>query len=254
MNLRAIAQAAIDEAAKTAVFDISPRNPDFESKHPRGRGKFVQKFENFAKADIIPDSGNRAVRGQIRSPAFKQWFGDWENDPANASKIVDSRGRPLVVWHGSPNTDFTTFDKRKIHPKYGIRGFYFAPPKRRDSLAGYYGEGKERPFYLNIRNPLVCGPDYKPSKKELAEHDGIIRVYDDDEPWEKTFFNYRKDKMDTEIQRKGDIIEIVAFEPNQIKSADSNSGAFSPESKSTLDSATFSPAAFLNYLAGEKKN
>ncbi len=25
----------------------------------------------------------------VRTKAFKRWFGDWENDPANASKVVD---------------------------------------------------------------------------------------------------------------------------------------------------------------------
>ena len=25
----------------------------------------------------------------VRTPAFKEWFGDWENDPDNASKVVD---------------------------------------------------------------------------------------------------------------------------------------------------------------------
>ena len=25
----------------------------------------------------------------VRTPAFKKWFGDWENDPANASKVND---------------------------------------------------------------------------------------------------------------------------------------------------------------------
>ncbi|MBQ7262930.1 MAG: hypothetical protein IJR14_04340, partial [Synergistaceae bacterium] len=36
---------------------------------------------------------------QVRTAAFKEWFGDWENDPANASKVVDANGEPLVVWH-----------------------------------------------------------------------------------------------------------------------------------------------------------
>jgi hypothetical protein len=36
----------------------------------------------------------------VREPAFKKWFGDWENDPENASKVVDSNGEPLVVYHG----------------------------------------------------------------------------------------------------------------------------------------------------------
>jgi hypothetical protein len=37
---------------------------------------------------------------QVRTPEFKRWFGDWENDPENASKVVDKNGEPLVVWHG----------------------------------------------------------------------------------------------------------------------------------------------------------
>lgn len=40
----------------------------------------------------------------VRTPQFKAWFGDWENDPTNASKVVDENGEPLVVYHG------TTFD------------------------------------------------------------------------------------------------------------------------------------------------
>ena len=38
---------------------------------------------------------------QVRTKAFKDWFGDWENDPANASKVVDENGEPLVVYHGA---------------------------------------------------------------------------------------------------------------------------------------------------------
>ena len=36
----------------------------------------------------------------VRTPQFKAWFGDWENEPENASKVVDENGEPLVVWHG----------------------------------------------------------------------------------------------------------------------------------------------------------
>lgn len=36
---------------------------------------------------------------QVRTKAFKDWFGDWENNPENASKVVDENGEPLVVWH-----------------------------------------------------------------------------------------------------------------------------------------------------------
>lgn len=38
---------------------------------------------------------------QVRTPAFKAWFGDWESNPANASKVVDENGEPMVVYHGT---------------------------------------------------------------------------------------------------------------------------------------------------------
>ena len=34
---------------------------------------------------------------QVRTTAFKNWFGDWKNDPENSSKVVDENGEPLVV-------------------------------------------------------------------------------------------------------------------------------------------------------------
>ena len=39
---------------------------------------------------------------QVRTKAFKDWFGDWENDPQNSSKVVDNNGEPKVVFHGTP--------------------------------------------------------------------------------------------------------------------------------------------------------
>ena len=54
---------------------------------------------------------------QVRTKAFKDWFGDWENDPKNASKVVDENGEPLVVYHGS-TAKFNTFDKSKNKKEY----------------------------------------------------------------------------------------------------------------------------------------
>lgn len=49
---------------------------------------------------------------QVRTPSFKKWFGDWENDPTNASKVVDENGEPKVVYHGTTRFGFTTFNAR----------------------------------------------------------------------------------------------------------------------------------------------
>ena len=46
---------------------------------------------------------------QVRTKAFKNWFGDWENNPKNASKVVDENGEPLVVYHSSLDNDISSF-------------------------------------------------------------------------------------------------------------------------------------------------
>ena len=45
----------------------------------------------------------------VRTPEFKKWFGDWENDPENASKVVDSNGEPLVCNHSSREENIYMF-------------------------------------------------------------------------------------------------------------------------------------------------
>ena len=47
-----------------------------------------------------PSNLNAEQYKLVRTSAFKKWFGDWENDPENASKVVDENGEPLVVYRG----------------------------------------------------------------------------------------------------------------------------------------------------------
>ncbi len=59
---------------------------------------------------------------QVRTTNFKKWFGDWENNPSEASKIVDENGEPLVVYHATnKSNEIFVFDINKT--KHG--GFYF---------------------------------------------------------------------------------------------------------------------------------
>jgi len=58
------------------------------------------KFQKIAP-NGKPSNLNDKQWEQVRTPEFKKWFGDWENDPKNASKIVDDNGEPLVVYHGT---------------------------------------------------------------------------------------------------------------------------------------------------------
>ena len=56
------------------------------------------KAPNGADTKLNPEQWS-----MVRTKAFKSWFGDWENDPANASKVVDRNGEPMVVYHGTHN-------------------------------------------------------------------------------------------------------------------------------------------------------
>ncbi len=84
----------------------------------------------------IPEKDNRNVSKQTETLQFSRWFGDWQNDPKNASKIVNEDGTPKIMYHGSPAT-FDTFDikKAKYSGLYG-RGFYFTESA---SAAAVYG-------------------------------------------------------------------------------------------------------------------
>jgi len=79
----------------------------------------------------------------VRQPAFKKWFGDWEKDPTNASKVVDENGEPLVVYHGSKSFDIHEFDrtKSKIYSQ-GLKEFgtYFTDNKKLAEAYKNWGE------------------------------------------------------------------------------------------------------------------
>jgi len=94
---------------------------------------------------------------QIESDSFKKWFGDWQNDPVNASKVVDENGKPLVVEHGT-HADFTEFSMDKIGSNskdnglFGA-GFYFgtyAPGWLNDGVESYH----VMKVYLDIKHPF----------------------------------------------------------------------------------------------------
>ena len=79
----------------------------------------------------------------VRSKEFISWFGDWENDPANASKVVDKNGEPLVCYRGD-NRERNIFNEDTFFSS-------------NDYVAGSYSNENAIPEYevfLNIRNPL----------------------------------------------------------------------------------------------------
>ena len=94
-----------------------------------------------------------SARNQTESKEFKRWFGDWQNDPANASKVVNEDGKPKVLYHQT-SADFTIFEPR--HEGAGTRdqdtpfGIFM---KSSDRNIGVKGE-KQMALYARIVNPL----------------------------------------------------------------------------------------------------
>jgi hypothetical protein len=153
----------------------------------------------------------RFSKAQTETEEFKKWFGD--------SKVVDSDGKPLVVYHGTKD-DITKFDKRKSRTN---KAFFFATDRGFASSPAYTGSiggrakggGNVMPVYLSIKNPLVLDDlSYNPmfesgviDKARNAGHDGI------------------------HVTKDG---RWIAFEPKQIKSAIGNRGTFDPNNPDIL--------------------
>lgn len=94
-----------------------------------------------------------------RSTFFKNWFGDWEQDPANASqainpktgepdktaqysRAVDEDGEPIIVYHGTTH-EFDRFDPSKAFQLNHLgQGFYFSSSEG-DSEINYAGIGPD---------------------------------------------------------------------------------------------------------------
>jgi len=208
---------AVEEDRKLNVFPTSgvsatgltlleKKGPAFQKVAPNGK----------------PSNLNDQQYKQVRTPEFKAWFGDWENDPKNASKVVDENGEPLVVYHGTN----ATFDEFKLEkPTVGSYGQGFYASNDSEFASNYAkGEGaKMLSLFLSIKNPLQINEDKLPSGYEkysgMENNKGLSRDFTNKLISEGYDGVYAKNQYNEN--------ELVAFKPNQIKSATANTGAFS---------------------------
>lgn len=176
------------------------------------------------KADV-----NTSLPDATGSKQFKRWFGDWQKSPTSASKIVDAEGKPLVMYHGTraENGNFAVFDADKAVKKGGLgmkamgKGNYFTSTKLNGTER--YGS-RVIPAYLNIRKPFIYegGKSFKEQVGEVLHTDTSEMNHDELQAL------LRRNGYDGVVQRnkEGDINIAVAFDSDQIKSADRNIGTF----------------------------
>ncbi|MBJ8476495.1 PLxRFG domain-containing protein [Acinetobacter bereziniae] len=144
---------------------------------------------------------------QVRTPEFKKWFGDWENDAQNSSQILDENGEPKVVYHGT-NAEFNEF--KKGHGLLG-EGIYLTDSfDTADMYTNNRGKnGFVLPLFVNIRSALNTkgnvSRDQVVQATKSGKYQGIVHQFEDQE-------------------------FIVALESNQVKMAEGNTGTFNSES------------------------
>ncbi len=129
-----------------------------------------------------------------RAPSFLAWFGDYENDPANASKVLNhegepaetsmaefskvrdkATGKPLVVYHGTTHGNFEEFraaSSAKGDSLHFGPGFYFTEDEKMAQVYAHgevAGGGKKssaghepaiRRMFLDIKKPFDADHDF----------------------------------------------------------------------------------------------
>lgn len=162
-------------------------------------------------AESVKQKNSEVVDEITESKNFKEWFGDWQNHPERASKVVNADGTPKVVYHGT-NAAFNTFRQEN--------GVYFFSESRdyAESMAEERGGTRVVEAYLSIRNPLYVRMQERSFTDPTQEaryirqaksegRDGVVFVLDSgNELVDDTFY--------------------AAFMPEQIKSATDNVGTF----------------------------
>jgi hypothetical protein len=197
---------------------------------------------------------------QVRTKAFINWFGDWINDPENASKVVDKNGEPLVVYHRSNTSGFTIFNlNNSTKPREQLFSYaYHTGTKKAAEEVETYGSKDLSIFelFVNIKHPAKLTEFTQGQAiRTLTDFTGYFakRNYGKQLPIE--LFNKYRDKVsmdnspeEVRVAMK-EVFDYMGFDgyyytnevedpgstswavlnPNQLKSATDNVGTFSKE-------------------------
>lgn len=183
----------------------------------------------------------------VRTANFKNWFGDWENDPENASKVVDENGEPMVMYHYTDES-FTIFGKDKEVGKNTFGNATNASYAATTTIGHWFTSNKKQPEYmgkpmacfLNIVEPfdgytLEGLADYLNNYISDEDFNSYEEDYENVAPIIEAGNNFREEQIRDGYD--GVVIDdeefggtsYVAFNANQIKSAENNNGDFSAD-------------------------
>lgn len=179
--------------------------------------------------------------GVLENPNFRRWFGE--------SKIVDSAGQPLVLYHGTPDAGFTEFAPDQFFTASKEYAQKFTTSSTASS--SFYGIRDNAPavlaVYLRIENPFdTRNPAHRKIYNDLffgkfgngaaltptglpdwVEARDLVEFLKEEMPEMRFDGIYVDEGRDDAGQRP---MAYMPFEPWQIKSATGNSGRFDQRS------------------------
>jgi len=127
-------------------------------------------LETVSSLDVANERASRLtpeLQAFVRTSEFKEWFGDWENNPDNASKMIDENGEPALVFFGGASGITQLSGDQRNRTGSDEIGFYFTTRK---GNARFYAETLQDPqtdepipssvygAFLNIRDPYMKQP------------------------------------------------------------------------------------------------
>ena len=217
--------------------EVSGSLNDGEAKYSRSQTDEQKQFDETAQKYGGEDAYNQAKADgktelsyrqwvQVRTPAFKQWFGDWENDPVNASKVVNEKtGEPLVVYHGTTAVDKILDDGFKSNT--GKLWVHLTDSKEvADSYQQWKRGNSAGTLELFVRSMHPAVFDAQGNKYSEIGNKVFGATYDAQRGGnDSILIKDIRDNFDSSVPTEPHLT-VVVFNSNQIKSATDNSGAF----------------------------
>ena len=198
--------AAEDDLDEEALIIAQAKDTDTYMRAPNGK----------------PTNLNERQWVQVRTQAFKDWFGDWENAPENSSQVVDENGEPKVMYH---STNLEWVNKGEPFWEFYEDSHFGTKGQALDRMPAKSGV-KLYEVFLNIRNAQRRADA---DQEYLEEKDMTMSEY-----WEQCARRSKYNGYDgivylNEYEDKEHPADSwIAFRPEQVKSADENVGTFDP--------------------------
>lgn len=213
---------SIEEAEEKFGFKVQSMTQEEAEKHIKELTKSKVKFQT--KEDVT------------KTEAFKKWFGN--------SKIVDEKGEPLIVYHGTPNAGFDVFrDNSHFSSNKNYADIY----QNQGASSLSYKKTADNPdtyaVYLSIKKPFdtrdkearnIFLNEYRAYYSPELTDRGMVDWMEVEELTEWLKENYPEydgiiadeggvGGYGFEVQNRG--VSYIPFFPEQIKSVD-NQGTF----------------------------